>query len=61
MLSDAESLDKSVIKLKTMDWPILLSPDIVSLETIVFTLRNQVDDKKGKVYSLCFHFSITCC
>ena len=49
MLSDAESLDKSVIKLKTMDWPILLSPDIVSLETIVSTLRNQVDDKKGKV------------
>ena len=51
LLTEAESLEQSVLKLKTMDWPILLSHDTMSLEVLTATLRSQVDDRKGKVRS----------
>lgn len=51
LLSEAESLETSILKLKTMDWPIL-SHDAMSLEVLTATLRSQVDDRKGKVYVL---------
>ena len=49
LLTEAESLEQSVLKLKTMDWPILMSHDTVALEILTATLRSQVDDRKAKV------------
>ena len=50
LLTEAETLEQSVLKLKTMDWPILMSHDTVGLEILTATLRSQVDDRKGKVF-----------
>ncbi|KAK3583612.1 hypothetical protein CHS0354_039435 [Potamilus streckersoni] len=51
-LKEAEKLSESVLRVESMDWPILISPDKRMALTLLAVLRKQLEDKRGKTHLL---------
>lgn len=55
-LSQAEKLAEGVLRISSIDWPVLMSHDSMGILSIMATIKKQMDNKKNKVrYSqICF-------